>query len=82
MATNKLSWTDVEDLALRLLEVHPSVDPLTVRFTQLKQMVQALPDFEEKAGHPVNEKILETIQATWYEEKQDADDAEEDDNEK
>ena len=78
MATPKLSWTDVEDLALRLLEEHPKVDPLAVRFTQLKQMVQALPDFEEKPGHPVNEKILETIQATWHEEKQDAQDAEED----
>ena len=61
----KLHWLDIEDLALRLLEERPDVDPLTVRFTDLKKMVEALPDFQEQPGHPVNEKILETIQATW-----------------
>ncbi len=67
-----LHWLDVEDLALRLLEVHADRDPLTVRFTELRKMVEALPEFREQPGHPVNEKILETIQAAWYEEKQGA----------
>lgn len=75
----KLHWLDVEDIALRLLEEHPDVDPLSVRFTDLKKMVEALPDFEEQPGHPVNEKILETIQVTWYEEKTDAADDDDDD---
>ena len=68
----KLHWLDVEDVALRLLETHPDRDPLTVRFTELRRMVESLPEFEEQPGHPVNEKILETIQGMWYEEKQGA----------
>ena len=28
------------------------------------------PGFAEQAGHPVNERILETIQARWVEERQ------------
>ena len=75
---DKLHWLDVDDIAERLLETHPDRDPLTVRFTELKQLVLKLPDFQEQPGHPVNEKILETIQAKWYEEKQDAADDEDD----
>lgn len=78
---DKLHWLDVEDIALELLDAHPGRDPLTVRFTELKALVEALPDFQEQPGHPVNEKILETIQAMWYEEKQDAADDDEDDDE-
>lgn len=75
---DKLHWLDVEDIALELLEAHPNRDPLAIRFTELKTLVEALPVFQEQQGHPVNEKILETIQALWYEEKQDADDADDD----
>jgi FeS assembly protein IscX len=78
---DKLHWLNVEDIALELLEAHPSRDPLSIRFTELKALVESLPDFQEQPGHPVNEKILETIQAMWYEEKQDAADDEEDDDE-
>lgn len=66
----KLHWLDVEDIALELCEAHPQVNPLTVRFTELRRMVEALPDFQEQAGHPCNEKILETIQSLWIEETQ------------
>ena len=75
----KFSWTDVEDIALALVDVYPKVDPATVRFTELKKMVLSLPDFQEKPGHPVNEKILETIQAAWIDEIGDAPRAAEDD---
>lgn len=77
--SEKFHWLDVEDIALALLETHPDRDPLAIRFTQLKAMVEALPGFQEQPGHPVNEKILETIQAMWYEEKQDAADDDDDD---
>ena len=30
-----LKWTDIEDIALLLVEKHPDVDPLGVRFTDL-----------------------------------------------
>ena len=63
-------WTDAEDLALALMEHHPDVDPLTVRFTDLHKWVLALPGF---TGDPKgsNEGILEKIQMKWLEEYRD-----------
>jgi len=65
-----LHWPDVEEIAEELEDAHPDVDPLTVRFTDLRRMVEALPDFEEQEGHPCNERILEAIQANWIRERQ------------
>ncbi len=66
-----LMWADVEDLGIRLQEEHPDLDPLTVRFTDLRAWIIALHDFK---GDPQesNEKKLEAIQMAWYEEYQDA----------
>jgi FeS assembly protein IscX len=63
------SWTDVEEIAIRLMEAHPDVDPLSVRFTDLHKWVTSLEGF---AGDPKdsNEKKLEAIQMAWYEEWQ------------
>jgi len=66
-------WLDVDRIGEELADAHPSRDPLSVRFTELREMVRALPGFEERAGHPVNEKILETIQMKWLEERGDID---------
>ena len=64
----KLDWTDVRDIAIGLLEAHPDVDPMTVRFTDLHGWVMELPGF---AGDPKrsNEQILEAIQMTWMDER-------------
>ena len=69
----ELDWTDVEEIGIRLLETHPGVDPLTVRFTDLHQWVMALDGF---TGDPKdsNEKKLEAIQMAWYEEWKDEQD--------
>jgi FeS assembly protein IscX len=67
-------WLDVTRIAEELADRHPSVDPLSVKFVELKRMVTELPGFKEEAGHPVNEKILETIQMYWNGEKADDDD--------
>lgn len=64
-------WLEVGLIAERLSAAHPSTDPLTVKFVDLRRMVQSLPGFEEHAGHSVNEKILETIQMLWLEEFED-----------
>jgi len=63
----ELSWQDAEEVAIRLMDRHPDLDPLTVRFTQLHQWVTDLTEFKDdpKAS---NEKILEAIQMAWYEE--------------
>lgn len=65
-----MNWQDAEDIALALLEAHPDVDPLSVRFTDLHRWVVALPGF---TGEPKgsNEGILEAIQMKWVEEHRD-----------
>ncbi|MBI3628645.1 MAG: Fe-S cluster assembly protein IscX [Candidatus Rokubacteria bacterium] len=64
-----VGWRDAEDIAIALLERHPDVDPLTVRFTDLHRWVTELPGF---AGDPKasSEKLLEAIQMAWHEEYQ------------
>lgn len=64
-----LGWLDTDEIALRLHEAHPRVDPLTLRFTALRAMIEQLPGFKPDPDHPVNEKILETIQALWHDER-------------
>ncbi|MGO4302649.1 MULTISPECIES: Fe-S cluster assembly protein IscX [unclassified Cupriavidus] len=64
-----MKWTDTYDIAAALYDKYPDVDPVTVRFTQLRQWVLELDDFSdmpERSG----EKILEAIQAAWIEEAQ------------
>lgn len=65
----EIGWTDTEEIAIRLMESHPDVDPLGVRFTDLHHWVVALEGF---TGDPKgsNEKKLEAIQMAWYEEWQ------------
>lgn len=62
-----MKWVEIEDIALTLVEVHPDVNPLQVRFTDLQQWVLGLPGFDDDAKH-CNEKILEAIQQAWYDE--------------
>lgn len=64
-------WGDIEDIAIRLQEEHPDLDPLTVRFTDLHAWVVALPEFKDDPKTS-NEKKLEAIQMAWHEEFQDA----------
>ena len=68
-----MTWTDSEGIGIALLELFPDLDPLTVRFTDLRQKVLALDGFE---GDPAasNEAKLEAIQMAWYEEWKDAQD--------
>ncbi|MBL8762208.1 MAG: Fe-S cluster assembly protein IscX [Phycisphaerae bacterium] len=69
----EFGWLDVDDIAVALVERHAGADPLRVRFTELRKMVEALPGFAPDPDHPVNERILEEIQRLWIEELEDAD---------
>ena len=62
-----MKWTDAEDIGIALAEKFPDVDPLTIRFTDLRDRVLALDGFSDdpKAS---NEPKLEAIQMAWYEE--------------
>ena len=66
-----MKWTDSERIGLALFEKFPGVDPLTIRFTDLRERVLALDGFDDdpKAS---NEPKLEAIQMAWHEEVQDA----------
>ena len=63
-----LNWTDSLDIAIALDEAHPDVDPQYVRFTELHQWVCELDEFDDVPDNS-NEKILESIQMNWIEEK-------------
>ncbi|RKY22509.1 MAG: Fe-S assembly protein IscX [Planctomycetota bacterium] len=66
-----MDWTDIEDIALGLMESKPDVDVLRVRFTDLHTWVCELPGF---IGDPKRsgERLLEAIQVAWLEELKDA----------
>ena len=65
-----ITWQDTEDIAIALAEQYPDTDPLTVRFTDLRDRVMQLDGFDDdpKAS---NEPKLEAIQMAWYEERKD-----------
>lgn len=62
-----LKWTDVNDIAVELLESRPDTDPLGVRFTDLRDWVLALPNFDDDPER-CGERILEAIQMAWLDE--------------
>ena len=68
MAETRLEWTDVREIAIRLVEARPEVDPLTVRFTDLHRWVTELPGFASDPKRS-NEQILEAIQMAWIDER-------------
>ncbi|HEY3383013.1 MAG TPA: Fe-S cluster assembly protein IscX [Vicinamibacterales bacterium] len=66
-----MTWTDAEEIGIALTELHPTVDPLSVRFTELREWVTQLPGFnEDETGS--TEGRLEAIQMAWYDEWKDA----------
>ena len=65
-----MKWLDTEDIGIALFEKFPSIDPLTVRFTDLRQKVLELDGFDDDPKTS-NEPKLEAIQMAWYEEWKD-----------
>ena len=62
-----MKWLDSEDIAIALCEKFPSIDPLTVRFTDLRQKVLDVEGFDDDPKVS-NEAKLEAIQMAWHEE--------------
>jgi FeS assembly protein IscX len=62
-----MKWTDTLEIAIQLTEAHPDVDPRTIRFTDLRDWVMALPEFDDDPNR-CGEKILEAIQQAWIDE--------------
>ena len=63
-----ISWTDSLEIAISLEAAHPDIDPLTINFVKLRELVIALEDFKE-GDTQCGEKILEAIQMCWIDEK-------------
>ena len=63
-----LKWTDSLDIAIKLDEKFPDIDPQQIRFTDLHAWICELDNFEDDITKS-NEKILEAIQMCWIEEK-------------
>ncbi|GAA5214510.1 Fe-S cluster assembly protein IscX [Corallincola platygyrae] len=63
-----LKWTDSLDIAIALIDAHPEVDPNAIRFTDLREWVLALDEFDDDPAH-CGERILEAIQMAWIEEQ-------------
>jgi FeS assembly protein IscX len=66
----QINWTDTDELAYQLYEMHPEVNPLDVRFTDLLDWVLKVPGFAGTREQS-NEAKLEAIQMAWLEEWKD-----------
>jgi FeS assembly protein IscX len=69
----ELKWDQAEEIAEVLAENHPGLNPLQVRFTDLRQWVVDLDEFGDDPGASTEGK-LEAIQMAWnelYEENSD-----------
>jgi FeS assembly protein IscX len=61
-----LKWDQAEEIAEVLAENHPGINPLDVRFTDLRQWVIDLDEFDDQPGAS-SESKLEAIQMAWKE---------------
>ena len=43
-----MKWTDSEDIGIALVDKFPGIDPLTIRFTDLRERVLALDGFRRR----------------------------------
>jgi FeS assembly protein IscX len=62
-----VKWTDAEAIGIALAAKFPGLDPLTLRFTDLRDKVLALDGFDDDPKTS-NEPKLEAIQMAWYDE--------------
>ncbi len=65
-----MTWTDTREIGELLFERYDTLDPLTVRFTDMHKWVMDLEGFEG-ATTGSSERILEAIQMAWYDEWKD-----------
>jgi len=64
-----MKWTDTLDIAIELDENHPEIDPRSINFVDLRNLVVNLKGFDDDPQR-TGEKILEAIQMNWIEERE------------
>jgi FeS assembly protein IscX len=62
-----ICWTDSLEIAISLSDNFPDIDPKTINFVDLRELVLNLDDFEEGQSK-CGERVLEAIQMNWIEE--------------
>ena len=65
----KIKWSDTIEIAIALEEIHPDKDNVNLRFTDLHLWVTSLDGFDDDVNGS-NEKILESIQMAWIDERE------------
>ncbi|MBL0333452.1 MAG: Fe-S cluster assembly protein IscX [Chlorobiota bacterium] len=65
-----MNWYDIEDIGISLYEKYKSIDPLSIRYTDLLKWIIELEDFNGDPSES-NESKLEAVQMAWYEEWKD-----------
>ena len=60
-------WTDTLEIAEKLFDTYPGIDPKTIRFTDLRQWVLNLDGFDDDPNK-CGERILEAIHLAWMDE--------------
>lgn len=60
-----LRWSDCDEIGFQLSRKFPDIDPLTIRFEELRRWVMELPEFDDPGES--NEGVLEAIQMAWLE---------------
>jgi FeS assembly protein IscX len=66
----KLTWSDLDTIALALYDKSPELDPTNIRYTDLLKWITELDDFDDDPLKS-NEAKLEHIQMAWIEEYKD-----------
>ena len=63
----ELTWNNTDEIAWEFADTYSDIDPLSLSFTRLREMVMALPDFSG-TEEECSEGALESIQMVWCDE--------------
>lgn len=63
-----LRWSDAQMIGEELADAYPELDPLTLSFVKLHDLIVKLPDFGDDPEKS-NELILEAILQAWLDER-------------
>ncbi len=63
-----LTWKEPRAIAESLVDTYPDLDPLTISFVKMHELICGLDDFADDPEGS-NEKILEAILTIWLDER-------------
>lgn len=71
--SSKLTWSDTKELAYRLIDEYPQIDPAKLSLGRIAEMVQELPGFSGGKAKP-DADLLEDLQTRWAGERSEMED--------